>query len=286
MRVEERRVRLLNELARVYVGGGGERTLLLLHGGWGGAAAHWSRVWHRLARSARVVAPDLPGLGEVTQEGCASLAGYVGWLESLLDALRLERVVCVGNSFGASLAWSFAGRSPERCVGVVLVNGVPMPRTPAPLLWLGQRAVGRKWMRRVLHRWSYTPEALPRAFLSPDHAPPELQTSLADIPPRRIETFLDCLIAGDGPPAPQAPVLVLWGEADHLPGTGLEVGRRLAAGLPGARFVSLASAGHFPQLERPEGFATAIEAFVERGAVREPVVRSVVGQVLEPSAQF
>lgn len=286
MRVEERRVQLLNELARVYVGGAGDRTLLLLHGGWGGAAAHWSRVWHRLARSARVVAPDLPGIGDVTQEGYASLAGYVEWLEGLLDALKIEKVVCVGNSFGASLAWSFAGRLPKRCEGVVLVNGVPMPRTPAPLLWLGQRALGRRWMRSVLRRWSFTPHAVDRAFLNPQLAPPELQATLAQTPERRLETFLDCVIAGDGPPRPRAPVLVLWGESDRLPGTDLDVGAGLATSIPGARFVCLSSAGHFPQLERPEGFATAVESFVERGTARERVVRREAGQLLEPAGQF
>jgi pimeloyl-ACP methyl ester carboxylesterase len=262
MRVEKLRVPLLNESARVYVGGEGEPALLLLHGGWGDAATHWSRVWHRLARSTRVVAPDLPGLGETTQEGRASLAEYVAWLTSLLDAIGIKKVVCIGNSFGASVAWSFAGRCPNRCAGVVLVDGVPMPRTPGPLRWLGHRAVGRRLMRRAVQRWSFTPDALPRAFSNPELAPKELETSVAVTPPRRLETFIDCLIEGDGPPPPHTRVLVLWGEADHLPGTGLAAGKRLSARLPGARFVSLPGAGHFPQLERPELFARAIESFL------------------------
>lgn len=259
--VEQRQLRVLGQPTRVYTGGSGPRALLLLHGGWGGAAMHWSRVWDRLARRVRVVAPDLPGLGDPTQPGCARLADYVTWLNTLLDNLGVREVFCVGNSFGASLAWSFAGRSPERCLGVVLVDGVPMPRTPAPLLWLGRRALGRGLMRLMLRRLSFTPRALSRAFADTRRAPPELQVSLHRTPPTRLETFLDCVIAGDGPPPPRAPALVLWGEADRLPGTGLDAGKRLGATLPGARFVSFANAGHFPQLERPVKFVEAVEAF-------------------------
>jgi pimeloyl-ACP methyl ester carboxylesterase len=116
----------------------------------------------------------------------------------------------------------------------------------------------------MLRRLSFTPQALPHAFADPSRAPPELQVSLHHTPPIRVETFLDCVIAGDGPPAPRAPVLVLWGESDHLPGTRLDAGRRLGARLPRAHLVSLANAGHSPQLERPTEFVEAIEAFIDR----------------------
>jgi 2-hydroxy-6-oxonona-2,4-dienedioate hydrolase len=261
--VVEREVEVLGRRARVFTGGEGSPALLLLHGGWGGAALHWSGVWNRLARRAQVIAPDLPGVGDPAQPGRASLAGYVTWLLALLDALGVGQVHCVGNSFGASLAWSFAGRSPDRCRGVVLVDGIPMPRTPAPLLWLGRGPLGRGLVRLALKRLSFTPLALPRAFADPRRAPPALLGTLRRTPPAQLDAFVDCVIAGDGPPAPRAPVLVLWGERDRLPGTGLAAGRRLGAALPGARFVSLSDAGHFPQLERPAAFVEAVESFVD-----------------------
>lgn len=253
---------ILNRPAHFHVGGNGPQTVLLLHGGWGDAAMHWSRVWHRLSLHFHVVAPDLPGLGDVTQPGRACLAAYVTWLEALLDALDVAHVICVGNSFGASLAWSFAGRAPERCQALVMVDGFALPRTPAPLLWLGRNRLGRAMVRTLVNLVSFTPRLLPRAFADPRHAPPEVRESLQDAPTKRLETFVACMLAGDGPPAPLAPILVLWGEMDRLPGTRLDVGKKLAASLPGARFVSLAQAGHFPQLERPEEFVHAIEAFL------------------------
>jgi len=125
-------------------------------------------------------------------------------------------------------------------------------------------------MRRALRRASFTAQALPRAFADPSRAPAVLQRDLGDTPVRRLETFLDCVIAGDGPPEPRAPCLILWGAADHLPGTRLNAGRKLGAAIPGARFVPLESAGHFPQLERPEAFVEAIEAFVGSSTRAKP----------------
>ena len=262
--VRVQNLQVLGKAARVHIGGVGKRTLLLLHGGWGDAELHWSRVWDALGQHFRVIAPDLPGLGDLSQLGRANLADYVKWLDALLVTLAVPEVVCVGNSFGASLALSFAGRAPQRCLGVVVVDGVPMPRTPAPLLRLGRMPPGRALMRQLVNRVSFTAKLLPRAFAKPDRAPAALRAGLTAAPERRLATFVDCLIAGDGPPPPHVPVLVLWGEADHLPGTGLAQGRKVAAALPGSRFKALADAGHFPQLEQPMAFATAVGSFANK----------------------
>ncbi len=119
---------VLGQPAHVFAGGSGSTVLLLLHGGWGGAALHWSRVWDLLGRKCWIVAPDLPGLGDLTQPGRGSFAAYVAWLQALLDALDVDQVVCIGNSFGASLAWSLAGRAPQRVTGLVLVDGFAVAR--------------------------------------------------------------------------------------------------------------------------------------------------------------
>ncbi len=260
---------VLGQPARVFVGGAGPQVLLLLHGGWGGAAMHWSRVWDLLGARCRILAPDLPGLGDVTQPGRGNFAGYVAWLEALLDTLAVDKVVCIGNSFGASLAWSLAGRSPQRVAGLVLVDGFAVAQTPSLLLWLGQRRPGRALLRAMVQRVSFRPALLQRAFANPARAPAELHASLTDAP--QLEAFVDCLLHGDGAPPPHAPVLVLWGEADRLPGTRVATGCTLATKLQGAQFVAIADAGHFPQLEQPAAFTAAALAFVsDRVAVTRP----------------
>jgi pimeloyl-ACP methyl ester carboxylesterase len=48
----------------------------------------------------------------------------------------------------------------------------------------------------------------------------------------------------------KAPTLVLW--SDKNPGSGENVGQRLASLIPGAEFYCMADAAHWPQWEHPE----------------------------------
>ncbi len=243
---------------RVHVGGAGA-PLLLVHGGWGGALMHWSEVWEPLATRYRVIAPDLPGLGDVEAEALGSVSEYAGWLVALLDALGVDRAHCVGNSFGASVVWSLAGRFAQRCAKLVLVDGFPMPATPPLLGRMGRTKAARRLLRWMLARWIYTPRMVPRAFADPARVPAEMRRCMREDWPRIVPRYTDILIAGDGPPAPSERPLLLFGAADRLPGTDKESARRLAEKLPGAGLRFIEHAGHFPQLERPAAFTAALE---------------------------
>ncbi|HLL52168.1 MAG TPA: alpha/beta hydrolase [Myxococcaceae bacterium] len=258
--VEQRELTVEGRPARVHVGGDGP-ALLLVHGGWAGAAAHWSTIWERLAPRYRVIAPDLPGLGWTGQPALGTYREYARWLAALLDTLDVERAWCVGNSFGASVAWCFAGLFPERCRGVVMVNGIPVPRTPAPMLWLGRRPFGRGVMRALLKRVSYTPAALERAFVDPGRVPEEIRAVLSQPAPPQLDAFARVLVEGDGGPAPRVAPLLLWGEADQLPGSGAGAARKLHAKLPGSRLTLIPKAGHFPQVDQPDLFVEALSSF-------------------------
>jgi len=56
-----------------------------------------------------------------------------------------------------------------------------------------------------------------------------------------------------------APVLIVHGSADPLPPAG---GREWAAALPDARLLLLQGVGHFPYLEAPEAFFSAVDTFL------------------------
>jgi pimeloyl-ACP methyl ester carboxylesterase len=248
--------------ARFYSGGSGA-PLLLVHGGWGGSLMHWNRVWDHLALRCHVIAADLPGLGWVEQAPLASVGAYAEWLVALLDEIGIDRVWTVGNSFGASVAWSLAGRYPERCDGLILVNGVPMPRTPAPLLWCGRTRVGRMLMRALVRTLSYNPSAVLRGFVDPANVPPLLKHLMeTDEGETILRRFADILIAGDGPPAPRVSPLLLWGKGDQLLGTSAKAARRLQRSIPGSQLRFIEKAGHFPQIEAPDVFLAELESYV------------------------
>ena len=76
-----------------------------------------------LAKQYPVHAPDLPGYGDSPGPGrTLTQAEQADVLSGLLDALHLDRVVLIANSFSAQIAVEFAVRNPERLSHLVLVG--------------------------------------------------------------------------------------------------------------------------------------------------------------------
>ena len=83
MPVTERRLDLAGVSTSLLEGGEGP-PIVLLHGQ-GGFAAHWVQVIPHLVGSHRVVAPDLPGLGQSeVRAGRLDAPGLVAWLSDLI----------------------------------------------------------------------------------------------------------------------------------------------------------------------------------------------------------
>ena len=258
------RIALPQGHAEIWSGGSGA-CLLLLHGGWAGAAAHWSCVWNALADRFRVIAPELPGITGGPEGALATFGVYGLWLDELLDALGIERAWLVGNSFGATVGWRFAAQAPHRCHGLVMVNGFPAPRfslIPAILL---RRTPLRRLALLQLRQLIYGKRALRAAFPEPRRAPAEIVQSLTAPPPRQLAAMLDLLLSGEAPcPPPRVPALLLWGAADRLPGCDEAAARRLAASLRDPEFALLVGAGHLPQIDRPAEFVATLTDFAAR----------------------
>jgi len=254
--------RVAHATVSVHEGGQGELPLLLIHGGWGGAT-HWSRVWNALAQHQRIIAPDLPGLGSMDAPTLPSVAAYASWLIGLLDTLSVERAICVGNSFGGSVAWSLAGRFPERCAGLVLVDGIPMPRSPTLLRRLGHTGPGATLMRWGVRRFSYNPALLQSAFVDPSAVPEDMRAMLHDPTHALADRFAPILVEGDGAPMPKLTPLLLWGAEDKLMGTRLSDARKLHAKLAGSTLRAIPKAGHFPQLEAPDRFVEELARYAD-----------------------
>jgi pimeloyl-ACP methyl ester carboxylesterase len=58
-----------------------------------------------------------------------------------------------------------------------------------------------------------------------------------------------------------APTLVLWGAADGI--VAPAYGEAYASLIPGARFESIAEAGHHPEIEQPAALAERVIAFMQ-----------------------
>lgn len=243
----------------VWTGGNGP-PLLLLHGGWGGAAAHWSTVWDKLSERYRVVAPDLPGIVSDFEQARTSYREYAELCSKPIDTLKLNEATVCGNSLGASIAWELALAHPEQIGHLVMVNGFPPRHIPGPLRWLLGNSPLRAVAERTLGRDFYSPLTLRRAFVDEAMVPSEVRDTLQDTDPRVVRAMFQLLLsARHTPRRPTMPVHWIWGAQDSLPGVTIEVGRRLSQQFAHSGLEAIDGAGHLPQVEKPLDFITALE---------------------------
>jgi class 3 adenylate cyclase/pimeloyl-ACP methyl ester carboxylesterase len=179
-----------------------------------------------------------------------SFESFVADLETVVDAVGLERFPLLGISQGCSVSVAYAVRHPERVSHLVLYGGYArgVCRRGDPGAAEGAEAVitlmRQGWGRenpafRQLWTTHFMPEAtqeqakwfndLQRITASPENA-------------IRIRRALDHIDVSSLLSAVRVPTLVLHARGDDA--VPFEEGRRLAAGIPGARFVALDSRNH------------------------------------------
>jgi pimeloyl-ACP methyl ester carboxylesterase len=249
--------------AFVWIGGVGD-AVLFLHGAWAGAEVHWGRVWDRFAEHHRVVAPDFPGLGYDTSWVPRSFDETVRWVDHVLDATHTRRAWVIGNSFGAAVAARLASELPERCLGLVLVDGGPTPYLPSVLRSLLKRWPLRRLIEEIFRRSAYSKSTLRRAFADSARAPAEVRDLLAQRRPRQLRILSEMVFSGDpAVPPPQLRTLIVWGADDHL--STLKAAERLKRSLPNARLAIIPGAGHLPQVEQPDQFVTTVLDYMKGG---------------------
>ncbi|WP_205325958.1 haloalkane dehalogenase [Glycomyces sp. YM15] len=114
--------------------GEGDTTVVLLHGN--PTSSHiWRHVIPRISGAARVIAPDLIGMGASGKPDIAyEYADHAAYLEAFLEALGVANPVLVGYDWGGSLAldWAasrHAAKRPGRARGVVLMETFLRPMT-------------------------------------------------------------------------------------------------------------------------------------------------------------
>jgi len=115
--------------------GSGE-PVLLLHGSGPGVSAwaNWRLTMQALQHDFRVLAPDLAGFGfSLTPPDIVySRQLWLAQIVALLNALEVDKVNVIGNSFGGSMALALAIHHPERVNRLILMGsvGVSFELTP------------------------------------------------------------------------------------------------------------------------------------------------------------
>ena len=217
----------------------------------------WAPQVEALAGTYQVIIPDLRGFGAARDQAVeeAGMDLLADDLLRLLDDRGLDRVVLGGLSLGGYVALAFLRHHADRVSGLVLLD------TKASADGDQARADRLKMAERVLAEGNdFVPEVMLPKLLgqtSREHRPEVVEKVTALIreqTPRAIAGAQRGMAARaattDVLATITVPTLVVTGEEDAV--TGPEIGRDLAAGIPGARFLLVEEAGHLVNLEQPE----------------------------------
>ena len=211
----------------------------------------WRHWLAEMGRSHTLIRYDERGCGLSDHDATdMSFASWVGDLEAVVDAEGLERFSLLGISQGCAVAIAYAVRHPERVDKLVLYGGYAIGRS---LRNLSPHEELEKNLLLNLIRvgWGRDNPAFRQVFgglFIPEGTPEQHQwfSDLAKTMPMesalRIRQTTDDIDVRTEAAKVRAPTLVLHARGDGM--IPFEIGRQLAAVVPGARFVSLEGRNH------------------------------------------
>jgi 2-hydroxymuconate-semialdehyde hydrolase len=243
--------------------------VVLIHGSGPGVSgwANWRLALPELARSRRALALDMAGFGysDGAPGSDYSLDGWVRQAVGFLDALELEQVDLVGNSFGGAISLALAIRHPERVRRMVLMGaaGLKFELTPAlDAVWGYTPSVEN--MKAVMGTFAYD-----NSLLSDDLARmryeasirPGVQEAYAAMFPAPRQRWIDALASPEERVrALPHETLVIHGREDRV--VPMANSLRLAQLIPRAQFHLFGQCGHWTQIEHAARFVRLVGDFL------------------------
>lgn len=142
---------------------GSGSPVLLIHGSGPGVTgwANWRLTIPELAHQHRVLVPDMLGFGYTERPpGVAyTLDNWVRHALDFLDALELDQVDLIGNSFGGALSLALAIRHPARVRRLVLMGAAGVRfdlTTDLDAVWAYTPSVEN--MRKLMDTFAFNPD--------------------------------------------------------------------------------------------------------------------------------
>jgi pimeloyl-ACP methyl ester carboxylesterase len=137
-----------------YVAGGSGDAVVLLHG-WPQTWFEWRELMPDLAQHYRVIAPDLPGLGESDGLPPYDKQTLAQHIHNLIGDLKISSVHVVGHDMGGIVAYAYARQFPADVKTLVIVD------TPIPGLsgWRELVSQSPRW-HWLFHGLPELPEAM------------------------------------------------------------------------------------------------------------------------------
>jgi len=213
-----------------------------------------------LAKKFEVIIPQAPGYGRSNRPDWITNMDDVSYIYlDLIEKLDLKKLTVMGFSLGGWIAAEMATKDDSRIAKLVLVDaygikvGGPYDRDIADI-WLEhpKKVMERKWFDVAKGKRDFP--AMPEAKLAIIARNVETTARLCWEPYMhnpRLKLRLHRI---------QVPSLVVWGKNDGIVST--DYGKAYSKLIKGAKFATIAKAGHYPQLEQPAAFMTAVSSFI------------------------
>jgi len=214
-----------------------------------------------LAAGFEVIMPAPPGFGASSRPDWITSPDDIAYIYlSLLDMLNLDEVAVIGCSLGGWIAAELATKDDGRLSRVVLVDPYGIK-------------LGGAADRDITDIWQLSPQKVAALkWRDPEKAKRDTATmtdAQLGMAARNLESFarfcwepymhnpkLKHRLGRIG-----VPTLLVWGDKDGI--VTPDYGRGYRALIPGATLTVIPEAGHYPHLERPDAFLTAVGDFLQ-----------------------
>ncbi|WP_145369421.1 alpha/beta fold hydrolase [Maioricimonas rarisocia] len=256
-----------------YLETGSGPAVLLLHG-IPTSSLLWRDVIPTLARSHRVIAPDMLNYGKSDKPSRAdvSIAAQARLMWGLLDGLGIRQADVVAHDIGGGVAQIMAVHRPERVRRLVLSNSVCFDSWPIPDFEPLQKSGAeekftvesfqkmlREFLPKGVHQSDGLSDEAADIMLEPwstEEGKHALFRNLRRLNPEYTMAIADELATLDHE------TLIVWGR--HDPFQKPKYADQLSAAIPHTELAWIEEAAHWVMEERPEEVRQAIHQFLTR----------------------
>lgn len=241
--------------------GGGDETLLLLHGLFG-ALSNFQDIFTYFGGKLNVVVPILP-IFELPLHR-VSVTGLADHVADFVQYKGFDKVHVLGNSLGGHIALLYALDNPDKIASITLTGSSG----------LFESAMGNSFPKRG--DYDFIKKKTEATFYRPEVATKELIDEVYDIVNDRNKAIRIIATSksavrhnlGENLHSITAPTLLIWGKEDQV--TPAFVGEKFHELIPHSKLILLDECGHAPMMEHPEAFNENLEAFLEEVTANEP----------------
>ena len=245
---------VVNSLLTTYQRTGIGKLVLVLHG-WADSSASWRTFAAALGKDYEVITIDLPGFGgSETPRTDWDLSAYAGFVADFIRKLNLRPYVIVGHSNGGAIAIRGLTHGDLHAEKLVLLAsaGVRGEQTGRNRLFQTAAKVGKVFTaplpsqakQKLRHQLYKTAGS---DMLVAEH----MQGTFKKIVAEDIRTDASKL---------HLPTLLVYGDADTE--TPVRYGQMLHGALTTSQLKVIAGAGHFLQLDEPQGVTALVKDFL------------------------